>query len=139
MPVQIPEVTIKARVSNEDVETRLARLEKVVQIQACGSLENVVIQASGSVILSGGVAVHATGGSGVVIEAGLTKVEVTPSKAVITSPGTVQIDSSVLKVNSSTLAVNTAMANFSGTVKANTMITNTIVAATYTPGAGNVW
>ena len=139
MPIQIPEVTIKARVSNEDVETRLARLEKVILIQPCGSLENVVIQASGSVILSGGVEVHATGGSAVVIESGLSRVEVSPSKAAISSPGTVQIDASVLKANCSTVAVNTAMANFSGTVKANTMITNTIVAATYTPGAGNVW
>jgi hypothetical protein len=139
MPIQIPEVTIKARVSNEDVETRLTRLEKMIQVQPCGSLENVVIQASGSVILSAGVGVHAAGASSVVLESGLSRVEVTPSKVGVTTPGSAQVDASVVRVNSSTFAVNTAMATYSGTLKANTMITNVIIAATYTPGAGNVW
>jgi hypothetical protein len=31
------------------------------------------------------------------------------------------------------------MTTFSGVVQADTIITNTIIAATYTPGAGNIW
>jgi hypothetical protein len=35
--------------------------------------------------------------------------------------------------------VSAGMSTFSGVVQADTVITNTIIAATYTPGAGNIW
>jgi len=35
--------------------------------------------------------------------------------------------------------VDAGMSKFSGVVQADTVITNTIVASTYTPGAGNIW
>ncbi len=31
------------------------------------------------------------------------------------------------------------MAKFSGVVQADTLMANTVVASTYSPGAGNVW
>jgi uncharacterized protein involved in type VI secretion and phage assembly len=68
----------------------------------------------------------------------------------------VRIDSSGLTVNAATaqvqltaatsmiitapqLTVNSPMATFSGIVQCQTMIATTVVASTYTPGAGNVW
>jgi hypothetical protein len=35
--------------------------------------------------------------------------------------------------------VDGAMAKFNGVVECDTLIANSVVAASYTPGAGNVW
>ena len=39
----------------------------------------------------------------------------------------------------STREVDAGMSKFSGVVKCDTLITNSVVAASYTPGAGNIW
>lgn len=44
-----------------------------------------------------------------------------------------------LKVTASMVTVDAAISTFSGVVKADTVITNAVVSASYTPGAGNVW
>lgn len=44
-----------------------------------------------------------------------------------------------LEITAATVTVNAAMSTFSGVVKADTVITNSVVSASYTPGAGNVW
>jgi uncharacterized protein involved in type VI secretion and phage assembly len=49
------------------------------------------------------------------------------------------ITASMIDVSASMVSVSAPMATFSGTVQANTMITPSIVASSYTPGAGNVW
>jgi hypothetical protein len=37
------------------------------------------------------------------------------------------------------VTVNAGMSKFSGVVQADTVICNSIVSASYTPGAGNIW
>lgn len=44
-----------------------------------------------------------------------------------------------LDVTAAMVTVNAAMSSFSGVVKADTVITNSVVSASYTPGAGNIW
>jgi hypothetical protein len=44
-----------------------------------------------------------------------------------------------VEVNASMLTVNAGMSRFSGVVNADTVITNSVVSASYTPGAGNIW
>jgi len=51
---------------------------------------------------------------------------------------TVQAGATV-DVSASMVNVNAAMSKFSGVVKADTVITNSVVSASYTPGAGNIW
>lgn len=51
----------------------------------------------------------------------------------------VTITASQVKVSAGMVTVSAGMSKFSGVVQADTVITNTIVAATYTPGAGNIW
>lgn len=51
----------------------------------------------------------------------------------------VKVQASQVEVNASTVNVNAALSKFSGVVQADTVITNTIVSAVYTPGAGNIW
>ena len=43
------------------------------------------------------------------------------------------------KIKAAQLNVEAAMAEFSGVVRCDTMIANSVVAASYTPGAGNIW
>jgi hypothetical protein len=37
------------------------------------------------------------------------------------------------------VSVNAGMSTFSGVVQCDTLISNTVISATYTPGAGNIW
>lgn len=44
-----------------------------------------------------------------------------------------------LDVTAAMVTVDAAMSTFSGVVKADTVITNSVVSSSYTPGAGNIW
>ena len=51
----------------------------------------------------------------------------------------VQVNASQVKVSAGMVNVDAGMAKFSGVVECETLIANSVVAANYTPGAGNVW
>ena len=49
------------------------------------------------------------------------------------------MQASQVNVSAGMVNVDSAMSSFSGVVKCDTLIATTVVATTYTPGAGNVW
>lgn len=51
----------------------------------------------------------------------------------------IRIDGGTVKLTASFLQVEAGMARFSGVLQCDTLISNTVVSSTYTPGAGNVW
>jgi uncharacterized protein involved in type VI secretion and phage assembly len=51
----------------------------------------------------------------------------------------VTVQAATAEISASTLTVNAGMSRFSGIVQADTVITNSVVSASYTPGAGNIW
>ncbi len=51
----------------------------------------------------------------------------------------VKINASHVEINSSMLSVNAGMANFSGVVRCDTLISNSVISSSYTPGSGNIW
>jgi len=51
----------------------------------------------------------------------------------------VTLTASQVEVSASMVTVNAGMSKFSGVVQADTVICNSIVSASYTPGAGNIW
>jgi uncharacterized protein involved in type VI secretion and phage assembly len=59
-------------------------------------------------------------------------VTVNAAAKVTVSAGTVEISAGMVTVNA-------GMSKFSGVVQADTVITNSVVSASYTPGAGNIW
>jgi uncharacterized protein involved in type VI secretion and phage assembly len=61
------------------------------------------------------------------------------SGVTVTASAKVTVQASTVEVSAGTVTVNAGLSKFSGVVQADTVITNTIVAATYTPGAGNIW
>ncbi len=44
-----------------------------------------------------------------------------------------------VEVSAAMVSVNAGMSRFSGVVQADTLITNSVISASYTPGAGNIW
>lgn len=57
----------------------------------------------------------------------------------LTTSAVITLNASSLSVSASAVSVNAGSSNFSGTVIAATVNTPSVVAATYTPGAGNIW
>ena len=51
----------------------------------------------------------------------------------------VTIQGSVIKILASAINAQAATSKFSGVVQSDTLITNSVVSASYTPGAGNIW
>lgn len=51
----------------------------------------------------------------------------------------VKISASMVDVSATTVMVNAGVTKFSGVVHADTFIANSVISASYTPGAGNIW
>ena len=51
----------------------------------------------------------------------------------------VKVDAGLLDVKAGMITVTSGMSIFSGIVTCDTLIANTVLASTYSPGAGNVW
>lgn len=51
----------------------------------------------------------------------------------------VTINASTVEISAGMVTVNAGMSKFSGVVQADTVISNSVVSASYTPGAGNIW
>jgi phage baseplate assembly protein gpV len=99
------------------------RTQSVLHVRTPGGLEVDLDDATGRVTISGQGSTIRIDASGVTIQAS----------------GNVEIDASKLKVSAGMVEVDAGMAKFSGVVECNTLIASSVVAASYTPGAGNVW
>jgi uncharacterized protein involved in type VI secretion and phage assembly len=78
----------------------------------------------------GAVRVEDSNGNSVKLES--SGITVTASAKVTVNAGTAEISAGMLTVNA-------GMSKFSGVVKADTVIANSVVSTSYTPGAGNIW
>jgi uncharacterized protein involved in type VI secretion and phage assembly len=66
-------------------------------------------------------------------------VKLEPAGITVNAAAKVTITASTAEVSVGMLTVNAGMSKFSGVVQADTVITNSVVSAAYTPGAGNIW
>jgi len=57
----------------------------------------------------------------------------------VTAAAKVTVNASQVAISAGMVQVDAGMSKFSGVVQADTIITNSIVSASYTPGAGNIW
>ncbi|MFQ5436733.1 MAG: hypothetical protein ACE5FD_17895 [Anaerolineae bacterium] len=51
----------------------------------------------------------------------------------------VQVTAGGINITGPNVRVNAALADFSGIVRSRSLITDSVVASTYSPGAGNIW
>ena len=65
-------------------------------------------------------------------------VKLEPSGITVNASAKVTIQASQVEVSAGMVTVNAGMSKFSGVVQCDTLISNSVVSASYTPGAGNV-
>jgi hypothetical protein len=66
-------------------------------------------------------------------------IKLTTSNIKIAASAGVDVTAGMVKVSAGMVEVDAGMAKFSGVVECDTLIANSVVASSYTPGAGNVW
>ncbi|HAB19241.1 MAG TPA: phage baseplate assembly protein V [Verrucomicrobiota bacterium] len=78
----------------------------------------------------GSVKIEDSNGNSVTLEA---------SGITVNASATVTINAAQVKVSAGMITADAGMASFSGVVKCEVLVATTVVASTYTPGAGNIW
>ena len=89
----------------------------------------------------GGATATLTDQSGGKIElvVGTNRLTMDTSGVTIDTQGTCTVNASELSVTAGTVSVSSGFSSFSGVVQCDTLIANSVVSTSYTPGAGNVW
>jgi uncharacterized protein involved in type VI secretion and phage assembly len=57
----------------------------------------------------------------------------------VTAAAKVKVQAATVEVSAGMVKVDAAMSTFSGVVKCDVLISNSVISSSYTPGAGNVW
>ena len=97
--------------------------------------EQLIIETTGGQRITlvdgpGSILIEDTSGNSIRLENGTVTVS---------APGKLTLQAAELEINGSEVVVNAGMLRCSGVVQADTLIANAVSAASYTPGAGNVW
>ncbi|MDZ7754059.1 MAG: phage baseplate assembly protein V [Gammaproteobacteria bacterium] len=89
----------------------------------------------------GGVSGELTDAGGGKIEFRISGTTVTyePQGVTVETGMNVKVQATQVEVTASMVTVNAAMSRFSGVVQCDTLISNSVISASYTPGAGNIW
>ncbi|MEK7392912.1 MAG: phage baseplate assembly protein V [Fibrobacterota bacterium] len=78
-------------------------------------------------------------GSIEIVDSNGNSVKLQTSGITLESSGKVTISASQISMSAGMVTVDSGMSRFSGVVQADTVISNSVVSASYTPGAGNIW
>ncbi|QRN93102.1 hypothetical protein JRI60_28280 [Archangium violaceum] len=121
------------------------RVDRYTLVSAQGSRIAIVEETQGQATLSlstpGGQSVTITQSEGgkIVLTAAGNTVTLDTKGVTVETPLSVKVSASRVEVSAAQVQVNAAMSTFAGIVKCDVLQATTVVAATYTPGAGNVW
>jgi uncharacterized protein involved in type VI secretion and phage assembly len=77
-------------------------------------------------------------GSIEIIDSNGNSVKLETAGILVNTSGKVTINASTVEISSGMVTVNSGMSRFSGVVKCDTLISNNVISASYTPGAGNI-
>jgi uncharacterized protein involved in type VI secretion and phage assembly len=92
-----------------------------------------------SLTTAGGVSVTISDTGGVSVTSATGGVTVNALSAQVTSMSSASVSAPQVSIDAAILNVNSGMATFSGVVQCQTLISTSVVSASYTPGAGNIW
>lgn len=67
------------------------------------------------------------------------RIEMASAGITISTASRLTIEASTINVTAGMVSVDAGMSKFSGVVKSDACVTNSVVSTTYTPGAGNIW
>ena len=79
------------------------------------------------------------GGGKIELKAAGTTITVDTNGVSIQTPAKIKAQASQVEISAGMVKVDAAMSQFSGVVKCDVLQATTVVATTYTPGAGNIW
>lgn len=74
-----------------------------------------------------------------IVDSNGNSVKLETSGITVNASAKVTINASTAEISAGMLTVNAGMSKFSGVVQADTVISNSVISASYTPGAGNIW
>jgi uncharacterized protein involved in type VI secretion and phage assembly len=74
-----------------------------------------------------------------IVDSNGNTVKLETSGITVNAAAKVTINASQVEIAAGMVTVNAGMSKFSGVVQADTVISNSVVSASYTPGAGNIW
>ena len=74
-----------------------------------------------------------------IVDSNGNSVKLETSGITVTASAKVTINASQVAVSAGMVTVDAGMSKFSGVVQCDTMISNSVISASYTPGAGNIW
>lgn len=74
-----------------------------------------------------------------IVDSNGNSVKLETSGITINTSGNATIQASMVTVSAGMVSVDAGMSRFSGVVQADTVISNSVISASYTPGAGNIW
>ncbi|MFH7319200.1 phage baseplate assembly protein V [Desulfurivibrio sp. D14AmB] len=89
----------------------------------------------------GGVSGELTdsGGGKIEFRIGGTTVTYDQQGVTVNTALNVTVQATQVEISAAMVTVNAGMSRFNGVVQADTVITNSVISASYTPGAGNIW
>jgi uncharacterized protein involved in type VI secretion and phage assembly len=118
-------------------DTKTLRSRNGVQI----TLDDTDGQESLKLETPGGQTVTLKDGPGAIeiVDSNGNSVKLETSGITVNASAKVTINASTVEISSGMVTVNAGMSKFSGVVQADTVITNSVISASYTPGAGNIW
>ena len=74
-----------------------------------------------------------------IVDSNGNSIKLETSGVTITASAKLTINAGTIAVSAGMVTVDAGMSRFSGVVQADTVISNSVVSASYTPGAGNIW
>lgn len=74
-----------------------------------------------------------------IVDSNGNSIKLEASGITITAAAKVTVNASNVEVSAGMVTVNAGMSKFSGVVQCDTLISNSVISASYTPGAGNIW
>jgi len=79
------------------------------------------------------------GGGKIEFKTAGTTVTINTQGVTVNTPLEVKVQATLVTVSAAQVKVDAPISIFSGVVQAQTVLTNSVVSASYTPGAGNIW
>ena len=78
-------------------------------------------------------------GSVEIVDSNGNSVKLETSGITVTASAKVTVNASQVAISAGMVTVDAGISKFSGVVQADTVISNSVISASYTPGAGNIW
>lgn len=74
-----------------------------------------------------------------IVDSNGNSVKLESSGVTVNAAAKVTVSATQVEISAGMVTVNAGMSKFSGVVQADTLIANSVIGASYTPGAGNIW